>query len=293
MSFFSLLESRVQAANTLLCVGLDPHKAELISGKYCSETATDEEVSEAAYTFCKNLILQTSEFSACYKPNAAFFESLGASGHETLKKVIGLVPSEIPVLLDCKRGDIGSTAEAYAIASYEKLDAHGVTLSPLMGYDSIEPFVSKQFQLTGGAFLLCKTSNPGSEDILNKDMKGGKKLYENIAELATSWSIKSRGESENKTHNLGLVVGATDVIALKNARASAGELWILAPGIGAQGGDLEGCCLNGMDSEGGKLLIPVGDKKQIMTLFIRKSENEFDKEELGDFAFVPMLEKKN
>ena len=177
MSFFSLLEARVAAANTLLCVGLDPHRSELS----VSAEATDQEVADAAFTFCKTLIDKTHEAAACYKPNAAFFEALGAPGHATLHAVIRAVPATIPVLLDCKRGDIGSTAEAYAIASYDKLDAHGVTLSPLMGYDSVAPFITGNYAERGGAFLLCKTSNPGSEDLLKAN-------FENIARLATKWS---------------------------------------------------------------------------------------------------------
>lgn len=207
-------------------------------------------VAEAAYDFCANIIDATAEFAVAYKPNAAFFECLGSPGHDTLAEVIKRVPPGIPTLLDCKRGDIGSTAAAYAIASYEKLSASGVTLSPLMGYDSIEPFVTGQYSGRGGAFLLCKTSNPGSNELLLG-------CYERIAKLAEEWSLRANGGDAEKAPCLGLVVGATDPDALRGARAAAPNLWLLSPGVGAQGGDLDAACKAGLDSEGGKMLIPV------------------------------------
>ena len=126
------------STNSLLCVGLDPHEAELdVKGK------SDSEKCDAAFTFCKTLVDATADVAACYKPNAAFFEALGAGGHETLRRVCrDLIPSDIPVLLDVKRGDIGSTASAYAQASFDFVGADAVTLSPLMGWDSVAPFVT-------------------------------------------------------------------------------------------------------------------------------------------------------
>jgi uridine monophosphate synthetase len=155
MSFRSKLETRVAVADTLLCVGLDPHFRELFPEKSreasgeagvssaASSRPTEEEVADAAYTFCKTLIDATEQYAACYKPNAAFFESIGPRhGAEALRRVIRAIPIDIPVLLDAKRGDIGTTATAYAEASYEGLGADAVTLSPLMGFDSVLPFVS-------------------------------------------------------------------------------------------------------------------------------------------------------
>jgi len=140
-SFFAKVEARSKSIDSLLCVGLDPHRNEL--SKYgITETSTDADVASAAETFCKEIIDATSSYSVAYKPNAAFFECLGSSGHDTLLSVVKHIPLDIPVLLDCKRGDIGSTASAYAIASYDKLLASGVTLSPLMGYDSVSPFIT-------------------------------------------------------------------------------------------------------------------------------------------------------
>ncbi len=176
-----------------------------------------------------------------------------------------------------KRGDIGSTAKAYAEACYDSangLNADGVTLSPLMGWDSVEPFISGDYG-DRGAFILCKTSNPGSNDLLALELGAGGTLFEEIAALGKSWSDRAMKESplsssststssgdemtvEKEPPRLGLVVGATDPNALEKARKAAGEdVWILAPGVGAQGGDLELSCRAGMNQKGTGMLIPV------------------------------------
>lgn len=195
----------------------------------------------------------SAEHAACYKPNAAFFEAIGPiHGMRTLQRVIQSIPSDIPILLDVKRGDIGSTAQAYAQASYD-LGAHAVTLSPLMGWDSIAPFLSGPYA-DKGVFVLCKTSNPGSNDFMTLQVSSSTAtdpntmtLYENIARQAREWSPL-----------IGLVVGATDSDALRKARKAAGQdTWILAPGVGAQGGDLEQSLEAGMNQQGTKMLIPV------------------------------------
>jgi len=213
--------------------------------------------------FVKQFIdVVSAPHAVAYKPNAAFFEALGPSlGVSTLSRVIKAIPNEIPVLLDVKRGDIGSTAAAYADACYDPkgLNADAVTLSPLMGWDSVKPFVTGKYS-DKGAFVLCKTSNPGSNDILALDLTAEKTVYEQIAHLAGSWS-KTAAEESGVTSSspcLGLVVGATDAVALAKARKAAGpNVWILAPGVGAQGGDLDAACLAGMNSEGNGLLVPV------------------------------------
>ncbi len=291
-SFFTKLEARVSQVDSLLCVGLDPHGAQILGDSYA--TATSAEKCEAAFTFCKTIIDATLPYAACYKPNAAFFEALGVEdGNATLVRVLAEIPSEVPILLDVKRGDIGSTAAAYAEACYDHCKADAVTLSPLMGWDSVAPFVTGtdagfffgmdwksgyavifkhwfshiqtillfafclfSIKLTDkysdkGAFVLCKTSNPGSNDILALSLAGGETVYERIAKLAQLWSSKSGAA-------LGLVVGATDSTALANARKAGGEgVWILAPGVGAQGGDLEEACKAGFNAEGTAMLIPV------------------------------------
>ena len=140
-SFFAKLEARVDEVDSLLCVGLDPHSKEIGS----DEVKSPEDKCAAAFTFCKTIIDATLPYAACYKPNAAFFEALGAQGESTLERVLKEIPSNVPILLDVKRGDIGSTAAAYAEACYEHLKADAVTLSPLMGWDSVAPFVTGMF----------------------------------------------------------------------------------------------------------------------------------------------------
>jgi len=182
----------------------------------------------------------------------------------TLRKVIAAIPSSIPTLLDVKRGDIGSTAEAYAEACYDDpngVNADGVTLSPLMGWDSVAPFISGKYS-DKGAFVLCKTSNPGSNDLLALTMSQGQTLFEKIAGLAQIWSDKAIAESDMDLNaeppRLGLVVGATDADALAKARKACGpNMWILAPGVGAQGGDLDAACRAGLNNKGTGMLIPV------------------------------------
>jgi uridine monophosphate synthetase len=256
-SFFSFLEKRVDDCSSLLCVGLDPHVSDLSAP-----------TPEAARDYCLNLVKQTSRYAAAFKPNAAFFEVFGAEGWIALKDVIDAIQAEsnrmgsmIPVILDAKRGDIASTAEAYAKSAFENLDADCITLSPYLGKDSIEPFIQKSEK---GVFLLCKTSNSGSgdlQDLMVLDEETGKikedgyfplssfvPLHIKVAQLAQKWNIKN---------NIGLVVGATHVEALKRVRAATPDLWFLAPGVGAQGGELESALKAGLRKDGKGMLIPV------------------------------------
>ena len=236
-SFFSRLETRARAINSLLCVGLDPHPADL-----AAPTAA------AARDFCLRLIEATADVAAAFKPNAAFFEQFGAEGVAALRDVIAAVPDEVPVLLDAKRGDIASTAEAYARAAFETLGADAITLSPYLGRDSLEPFLANPAR---GVFLLCKTSNPGAGDLQDlplADRIPTQRLFERVAELARGWNVND---------NLGLVVGATHPEALAAVRKVAPDLWILAPGVGAQGGDLEAALNAGLRADGLGLLVPV------------------------------------
>ena len=245
-TFFSFLEKRVDDCSSLLCVGLDPHVSELSSPTAAS-----------ALDFCLTLVKATAPYAAAFKPNAAFFEVFGAEGWTALKQVIEAIDEEskrlgsmIPVVLDAKRGDIASTAEAYAKSVFESLGAHCVTLSPYLGKDSIDPFLNYPER---GAFLLCKTSNAGSGDLQDISVVGADgrpplPLYEHVAHLAQSWNIKN---------NIGLVVGATHVDALKRVRAAAPDLWFLAPGVGAQGGELESALRAGLRKDGKGMLIPI------------------------------------
>ncbi len=243
-TFFSLLARRVNDSSSLLCVGLDPHPSDL-------PTPT----ADAARDFCLRLVAATAPYAAAFKPNIAFFEVFGAEGWTALKEVIDAIHaqsarlgSKIPIILDAKRGDIASTAEAYALAAFETLGVDAITLSPYLGRDSIEPFLRDPLK---GVFLLCKTSNAGSMEIQNLLVLpvGSDRplpLYLYLAELAVAW---------NQNGNIGLVVGATHPQIMAHIRAAAPEMWFLSPGIGAQGGELEQALRAGLRGDGLGLLI--------------------------------------
>ena len=248
-SFFTFLEKRVADSSSLLCVGLDPHVADLAAPN-----------AEAAVDFCMNLVKKTAPYAAAFKPNAAFFEQFGAPGWTALQQVIAAIRDQsqrlgslIPVILDAKRGDIASTAEAYAKSAFTALGVHAITLSPYLGKDSIDPFLDNAEK---GVFLLCKTSNPGASDlqdlmVLGTDPAadpGGSPLYLAVARLAQAW---------NSRNNIGLVVGATQTEALARIRAAAPDLWFLAPGVGAQGGDMTAALHAGLRRDGRGMLLPV------------------------------------
>jgi len=245
-TFFSFLEKRVDDCSSLLCVGLDPHVSDL-----------KEPTPASAFDFCLNLVKQTAPYAAAFKPNAAFFEVFGAEGWTVLKQVVEAIHDEskrlgskIPVILDAKRGDIASTAEAYAKAVFETVGADCVTLSPYLGKDSIDPFLKYPEK---GVLLLCKTSNAGSMDLQNllvmpmgSDMP--MPLYIYMAKLAEQW---------NEGNNVGLVVGATHPQIMEMIRAAVPDLWFLSPGVGAQGGDLEIALKSGLRADGKGMLIPI------------------------------------
>ena len=240
-TFISFLEKRVDDCSSLLCVGIDPHVSDLSSPTAAS-----------ALTFSLNLVKQTARYAAAFKPNAAFFEVFGVEGWIALKQVIEAVNEEsdrmgsrIPIILDAKRGDISSTAEAYAKSAFEFLGADCITLNPYLGKDSIDPFLNYSQK---GVFLLCKTSNKGSMDLQDVTLASGETMYIHVARLAETW---------NEKNNIGLVVGATHTDAMKSIRAAAPNLWFLAPGVGAQGGELETALRAGLRKDGKGLLLPI------------------------------------
>lgn len=245
-SFFTFLEKRVDDCSSLLCVGLDPHLSDLPSPTAAS-----------ARDFCLNLVKQTSRYAAAFKPNAAFFEVFGAEGWTALKQVVEAIGEEshrmgsrIPIVLDAKRGDISSTAEAYAQSAFENLGVDCITLNPYLGKDSVEPFIRSSEK---GIFILCKTSNAGSMDLQNLlVMPMGSDtpmpLYIYVAKLAQQW---------NEKNNVGVVVGATHPQIMEMIRAAAPDLWFLAPGVGAQGGELEITLKSGLREDGKGLLLPI------------------------------------
>lgn len=244
-TFFSLLERRVDDCSSLLCVGLDPHVDELQSPS-----------ADAAREYCLRLVKAAAPYAAAFKPNAAFFERFGPEGWTALKQVIDAIREEsrrlgshIPVILDAKRGDIASTAEAYAASAFHGLGADAITLSPYLGRDSIEPFLNDPEH---GVFILCKTSNAGAQDLQDlKVERPGQQpvpLYLHVAEIARGWNVH---------RNVGLVVGATYPETLAEVRAAAPGLWFLVPGVGAQGGDLDAALQAGLRQDGMGVLINI------------------------------------
>ena len=199
--------------------------------------------------FTKAIIEATCDLVCAYKPNYAFFEAEGLDGLRALDATMKTVPSDVPVILDAKRGDIGSTATAYAKAAFEVWGADAVTLNPYMGSDSIEPFLAYEDR---GVFILTRTSNPGGADfeelpiaydegVASAHTGRSRPLYEHVTEHAVKWN----------THgNIGLVVGATAPDELKRIRSIAPTMPILIPGIGTQGGDLEASIRNGVNADG-------------------------------------------
>ena len=245
-TFFSFLERRVDDSSSLLCVGLDPHIPDL-----------KEPTAASALDFCLTLVKQTAPYAAAFKPNAAFFEVFGAEGWVVLKQVIEAIHEEssrlgsmIPIILDAKRGDIASTANAYAQSAFENLGVNCITLNPYLGHDSVEPFIGNPEK---GVFLLCKTSNAGSMDLQNvlvlpTGSDSPMPLYNYVAHLAQKWNINN---------NIGIVVGATHPQIMSMIRASVPDMWILSPGVGAQGGELESALKSGLRKDGKGILLPV------------------------------------
>jgi len=224
MNFIQQLHAAEQLNDSLLCVGLDPEPAKF-PGAWKNDAAR-------IYDFCAAIVDATKDLVIAFKPQIAYFAAHGAEAQlERLMAHIKRVAPHVPVILDAKRGDIGSTAEQYAREAFVRYQADAVTLSPFMGFDSIEPYLRYPDK---GAILLCRTSNPGGSDWQNQrlaDVQGQPRLYEHLARLAqTDW---------NKNGQLGLVVGATFPGEIARVRELAPTLPLLIPGVGAQGGDAD------------------------------------------------------
>jgi len=234
-SIFAEKLARAVAVNkSLLCIGLDPHPS------HSPQALASEPLP--IFTFNKTIIDASHDLVCAYKPNFAFYEVQGLEGLAALRRTIDYIHevTDVPVILDAKRGDIGSTAEAYARAAFEVWGADAVTVSPYLGHDSVQPFTAYADR---GVFLLCHTSNPGATDLQTLDC-GGRPLYQVVAEQATLWGA-----------NVGLVIGATYPQALRVVRAMAPQMWFLLPGVGAQGGDLEAALAAGLDEQGSGLIV--------------------------------------
>ncbi len=227
MNFFERITRLCKEKNSLLCVGLDPRV----------EASTDEEAEKLIIEQNRKLIEATAPYTVCYKPNIAFYEAWGEAGHRALMKTVEMIPDEIPVLLDAKRGDIGATAEAYAVAAFEQIGADAITLSPYMGESSAEPFLKYEEK---GFFQLCRTSNPKADLLQELKTEAGVPFFIEVARQATGWA-KER---------TGLVVAGNDPISLKAVREALPEVWFLSPGIGAQGGSMVEAVAAGMRQDG-------------------------------------------
>jgi orotidine-5'-phosphate decarboxylase len=219
MSFVAKLAAAEHANRSLLCVGLDPDPARF-PGAMKGDPAR-------IFEFCAAIVAATRDLVIAYKPQIAYFAAHGAEAQlERLIAYIHDTAPAVPVILDAKRGDMGSTAEQYAREVFVRYRADAVTLSPLLGFDSIEPYLRHDGK---GAILLCRTSNPGGADLQELRLETGERLYERIARLAAgTWN--SGGE-------IGLVVGATYPAEIARVREIAPTVPLLIPGIGVQGGD--------------------------------------------------------
>ncbi|RPE79550.1 orotidine-5'-phosphate decarboxylase [Vulcaniibacterium tengchongense] len=241
MSFMQSLRARWQAAGSLVCVGLDPEPA-----KFPARFARDP---DAVFGFCRDIADATAEYACAFKPQVAHFAALGAE--DALARLIAHLRAAhpgVPVILDAKRGDIGSTARHYAAEAFDRYRADAVTANPYLGRDSLQPLLDRADR---GVVILCRTSNPGAGDlqdlVVTAENGAAKPLYQRVAEkVALEW---------NGHGNCALVVGATWPEQLREVRAIVGELPILVPGVGAQGGDVEAVVGNARTPDGTGLIV--------------------------------------
>jgi orotidine-5'-phosphate decarboxylase len=222
MTFLEMLQAAQRRNRSMLCVGLDPEPT-----RFPAELKDD---ASRIYDFCARIVDATGDLVIAFKPQIAYFAAHRAEHQlEQLMRHLRANFPQVPVILDAKRGDIGSTAQQYAIEAFERYGADAVTLSPFMGFDSVQPYLKYPDK---GAFLLCRTSNPGGDDLQNQRLAtvdGQPLLYEHVARLAHGpWNLNGQ---------LGLVVGATYPAEIERVRAIAPALPLLIPGVGAQGGD--------------------------------------------------------
>ena len=239
MSFTEQLARAERTNRSLLCVGLDPDPA-----KFPGEMRGD---ASRIFDFCSAIVDATRDLVIAFKPQIAYFAANRAEDQlERLIAHIHATAPDVPVILDAKRGDMGSTAEQYAREVFDRYRADAVTLSPLLGHDSIKPYLRHAGK---GIILLCRTSNPGGDDLQDQRLESGEKVYERIARLAASaW---------NEGGQIGLVVGATYPAEIARVRELAPTMPLLIPGIGAQGGDAAATVRAGWRSDGARTTGPV------------------------------------
>ena len=233
-SFIKKLSNIVQKNNSLLCIGLDPDP-----DKFPEEIkGTEHDI----ITFNRAIIEQTSDLVCAYKLNMAFYEVQGPRGLEALEATMHAIPEDVVVVGDAKRGDIGNTARMYAKSLFEYYRFDAVTVNPYQGRDAIQPFLDYQDH---GVFVLCLTSNPSAHEFQQLETDG-EPVYLKVAQTANGW---------NANGNVGLVVGATNGKALGDVRTAAGDMPLLIPGVGAQGGDLNMVMQYGLNSKKEGILV--------------------------------------
>ena len=236
MSFMTALRQRWQTANTLVCVGLDPEPA-----KFPARFAKDP---DAVFAFCRDIADATAPYACAFKPQIAHFAALGAE--RALERLIAHIKSshpDMPVILDSKRGDIGSTAQHYATEAFDRYGADAVTANPYLGRDALQPFLDRADR---GVIILCRTSNPGAGELQDL-LVAGRPLYQHVAEKAAiEW---------NTNGNIALVVGATWPEQLAEVRVLVKDMPLLVPGVGAQGGDAAAVVSNAKSADGAGLMI--------------------------------------
>lgn len=236
MSFMQSLRARWQQANSLVCVGLDPEPA-----KFPARFAQEP---DAVFNFCRDIVDATAEYVCAFKPQIAHFAALGAE--DALARLIAHIHAAhpgIPVILDSKRGDIGSTAQHYASEAFDRYGAEAVTVNPYLGRDSVQPFLDRADR---GVVILCRTSNAGAGDLQDL-LVAGRPLYQHVAsKIANEW---------NAHGNCALVVGATWPEQLREVREIVGDVPFLVPGVGAQGGDVEAVVTHAKTADGTGLIV--------------------------------------
>jgi orotidine-5'-phosphate decarboxylase len=242
MTFLDMLRAAERQNNSMLCVGLDPEPA-----KFPGAMKGD---ASKIYDFCAAIVEATADLVIAFKPQIAYFAAHRAEDQlEKLMAHMRKVAPQVPVILDAKRGDIGSTAEQYAKEAFERYGADAVTLSPFMGFDSVQPYLKYHGK---GAFLMCRTSNPGGDDLQAQrlaSVPGEPLVYEHIARLAQGpWNLNGQ---------LGLVVGATYPAEIERVRAVAPTVPLLIPGVGAQGGDAAATVKAGWRGAAGESTAPI------------------------------------
>jgi len=258
MTFLEMLRGAERQNASLLCIGLDPDPA-----KFPVRMRGD---ASKIYDFCAAIVDATADLAIAFKPQIAYFAAHRAEDQlERLMLHLRRAAPQVPVILDAKRGDIGSTAEQYAIEAFERYGADAVTLSPFMGFDSVQPYLKYHGK---GAFLLCRTSNPGGDDLQNQrlsSVEGAPLLYEHVARLAQGpWNLNGQ---------LGLVVGATYPAEIERVRCVAPTLPLLIPGVGAQGGDAVATVRAGWRAQGGETIAPIIVNSSRAILYASSSED--------------------